>query len=431
MGSLLALCCGTLVWSGTLWATGVRSRLESQREALVEARTRLDGTLEQLIAAEKMTALGELVAGVAHEINNPLTGIIGHTQLLMQKQPPRWVRRRLATISAEAERMVKIVQNLLTFARRHTPEKRLLGLNGIIEKTLDLKAYQLRVNQIGVVKDLAPDLPMTPLDFHQIQQVLINLLNNAQQALAASGRGGTITLTTLEMGGRIEMRVSDDGPGIPAEIRDRIFEPFFTTKKEGKGTGLGLSLCYGIIQAHGGTIRVESLVGEGSTFIVSLPILPPESSQAQPAAPGPSRPVPPLRILVVDDEPSVLDFLVDFLSGRGHKVDTASDVPEALGKIAKGRHDLFITDLKMPRGTGQDIYRAILEKDTRLARRIIFISGHPPGEETQRFFDDIGTTLLRKPFGIEDVDRAIAGAVGAKNAHRDDAAHGDGMSGVV
>jgi signal transduction histidine kinase/CheY-like chemotaxis protein len=411
MGGLLAFVCGAVASGGALWAAGMSARLESNRAALDEARIDLDGTREKLAQAEKMTALGELVAGVAHEINNPLTGIVGYSQLLMKKDLPQGIRRHLGIVAEEAGRLTKIVRNLLTFARKRTPEKRLDDLNLVIEKTLELKAYQLRVNQIKVATDLAPRLPMTQIDFQQIQQVLINLLSNAQQALAETGHGGTIRLATRALDGRIEMRVSDDGPGVPAELRERIFEPFFTTRKGRGGTGLGLSMCYGIVQGHGGTIHVESQPGEGTTFVVSLPVV--QSSGAEPEH-GPTAlpaPVRPLRILVVDDEPSVLTYLSELLSERSHIVDTAPDVPEALEKIAAGRYDLFITDMKMPQGSGRDVYRAVVEKNPRLARRVIFISGQPAGDTTQRFFKEVGGAFLAKPFTIEEVVQAVAAAI--------------------
>jgi signal transduction histidine kinase len=411
LGWLLALAAGALAYAGTFWTRGLTERLASQGVALQEVRSHLDGTREQLIQAEKMTALGELVAGVAHEMNNPLTGIIGYTQLLLRRNLKQDFRKRLETISLEANRMAKIVRNLLAFARRHAPERRLQGLHGIVEKTLELKAYHLRSNQIRVVQDFAPNLPMTMLDIHQIQQVLFNLLNNAEQAMTEAGRGGTVRLATRHVGGRIELRVSDDGPGIPLEIQDRIFEPFFTTKKEGRGTGLGLSLCSGIIQEHGGTIRVESRPGMGATFVIELPVLQDAAAVAEAAPPVSPRPLQPLRILVVDDEPSVQEFLAELLTVRGHKVDSASDAPEALRKLNARPHDLIITDMKMPQGSGLDIYRAVVEKTPQLRRRIIFTTGHVPGEETLHFLQETGNELLFKPCRIEEIESAIARAV--------------------
>jgi CheY-like chemotaxis protein/anti-sigma regulatory factor (Ser/Thr protein kinase) len=269
------------------------------------------------------------------------------------------------------------------------------------------------VSQIRLQTDLALDLPMTMLDFHQIQQVLLNLLNNAEQAMVEAGHGGALRVMTRRAGDRIEASISDDGPGVPPEIQSRIFEPFFTTKKEGKGTGLGLSLCHGIIQDHGGTIRVESRPGEGACFIIELPIVQDTAIAGDRESPGLSRPAPSLRILVIDDELALQDFLVDLLRSRGHRVDTASDVPEALKKIAANGHELIISDMKMPHGTGKDIYKAVLDRSPRLARRIVFTTGDGASAETKRFLEETGNEIVLKPFKIEEIERAIA--VAARN----------------
>jgi two-component system NtrC family sensor kinase len=411
LGCLIALGAGCLAGSGTYWASAITARLKSQGATLRQTRERLDGAMRQLLESEKLTALGELVAGVAHEINNPLSTIMGYSQLLMTKEIPAEVKRRLEIMYSEAERMAKIVRNLLTFARKHPPEKKLLGLNGIIEKTLELKGYHFRVSQIQVERDLAPDLSPTMLDFNQIQQVLLNLLNNAEQAMVEAGRGGTLRLATRRVGDWIEARISDNGPGIPREIQSRIFEPFFTTKKEGKGTGLGLSLCYGIVQEHGGAIRVESRPGEGTVFIIQLPIIQDTVVVSDEVLRVPSASVSSLRILVIDDELALQDFLVELLRSRGHRVDTASDVPEALKKIAANGHDLIISDMKMPHGSGKDIYKAVIEKSPRLARRIVFTTGDGASTETKRFLEDAGNEIVLKPFKIEEIESAIANAI--------------------
>jgi signal transduction histidine kinase len=406
-GWLLALAMGAVAGFTT---SLIASRLESQGTALQETRARLDGARQQLIQADKLTALGELVAGVAHEINNPLSAVMGWTQLLLSRDPAPEFRRRLETMYTEEERMARIVKNLLTFARKHPPEKKYLGLNGIIEKTLELKAYHFKVNQIRIAKDLQPDLPMTLIDFHQIQQVLLNLFTNAEQAMAESGKGGTLRITTRRVQDSIEALVADTGPGIPEEIRGRVFEPFFTTKKEGKGTGLGLSLCFGIVQEHGGTISLDSREGAGTTFIVRLPISRAPAVAAEGAAPAASPEVRRLRLLVVDDEESILNFLVDCLSSRGHRLDTASDVPEALSKLAAGNHDVIITDMKMPRGSGRDLYDAAMKHDPGLARRIVFTTGDAANPETLSFFRTIGNEVVFKPFRIDQLENAIARA---------------------
>ncbi len=385
-------------------------------ELKVETTTaRLDQATQQLMQAEKLTALGELVAGVAHEINNPLTSILGYAQLLLAKEESPEVRRRLETISAEAERTGRIVRNLLTFARKQPPEKRLLGLNGIVEKTLELKAYHFRVNQIVVEKDLARDLPKTMLDYHQIQQVVLNLLNNAEQAMSEGGAGGVIRIFTRAARGRIELRVADNGPGIPEEAMSRLFEPFFTTKKEGKGTGLGLSLCYGIVQEHGGTISADNISEGGALFTISLPVSGESTETAEPGTPAgaPTSGRRRLRVFVVDDEQNVQSLIVELLTAQGHAVDTASDVPEALRKIASNDYDLIITDMKMPHGTGVDIYQAAERRDPGLARRVIFTTGDGASARTREFLESTGNEILIKPCRLEEIERVIDRAIDA------------------
>lgn len=412
IGILLALLAGGIASTGSLLAfrLGAGARPRGMTPGAPPGRP--EASMEQLLQAEKMTALGELVAGVAHELNNPLAGVMGYTQLVLRQELPADVRRRLETVFSEAERASKIVRNLLTFARKHPPEKKYLGLNGIIEKTLELKTYHFRSSQIQVVKDLVPDLPMTMLDYFQLQQVLLNLFNNAEQALEEGGGGGTIRITTRQVGDQIETRVSDDGPGIPPEIQSRVFEPFFTTKKEGKGTGLGLPLCYGIVREHGGAIRVESEPGRGTTFVMEFPIVhaPAEPSEKAEGA-GNAMDVPP-KVLVVDDEPSVQSLLVELLTARGYRVDTASDIPEAVRKIGAGGCAVVLTALMMPHGSGWDLYEAVVGRMPQLARRFVFMTGSGVSPEIERRIRDTGNPIVHKPFEIEEIEGAITQAVG-------------------
>lgn len=406
LGGLLAVSAGVFSGGAVYAGLALLARFRSQGEALAETREHLEAAREQLVQADKLTAVGELVAGVAHELNNPLATILGYAEILSSSESRGEARQRLDVIRSEAERAGKIVRNLLTFARKHPPEKKKAQLNDVVERTLELKEYHVRSSGIEIDRDLDPNLPVTRLDFHQIQQVILNLLNNAEQAIAGEGSEGTIRVSTRVERAMLELRVTDDGPGIPAEIREKIFEPFFTTKKVGQGTGLGLPLCFGIVSEHGGTLGVESAPGRGTTFIVRLPISEDSGSRpvASPAADGTPKG---FRILVVEDEPAVRAPLVEMLQKRGHAVSAASDVREAIEKIDEGRLDLVISDMKMPGGSGRDLQAAIAARAPSLARRIIFATGDGGREETQRFAATAGAVLITKPFSAEELERAI------------------------
>ena len=412
--------------------TSVRHRDGSLRDALVAASplrdesgapygaviivqniTELKAARSHLVQAEKLTALGEVVSGVAHELNNPLAGVLGYSQLLMRGPMEGRQQRAVERILDSAMRCQKIVQNLLAFSRRYPSEKRYLGLNGLIEKTLDLKEYDLKVNRIRVVRNLQEDLPRTMLDFNQTQQVLLNLINNAQQAMAARRGEGTLTIITRDIGGMIQLRVSDDGPGIPRECLPRIFDPFFTTKPIGEGTGLGLSISYGIVRDHGGRIWAESEPGRGATIVVELPVRRDAGHQEggeRAAATGLPSAARPLRVLAVDDEPVILDLLVDVLSGARHSVDTAAGGQEALRKLERGRYDLVLLDLKMPDIDGRRVFETICERWPDLRERVVFASGDTVHPGTRAFVERTGRPCIEKPFRLEVLAEILADA---------------------
>jgi two-component system, cell cycle sensor histidine kinase and response regulator CckA len=228
---------------------------------------------QQAIVSAKMASVGELVAGVAHEINNPLTGIIGYAQLLMERQDvPPHVKEDLQKIYEESQRTVKIVQNLLRFARQYKPEKNLVDINELLERTLELEAYKLRTSNIELSTKLAADIPLILADYNQLQQVVLNIITNARQAITETKRKGKIAVTTAAVEDYVRISMADNGPGIALENMTRIFDPFFTTKQAVSGSGLGLSVCHGIITEHGGNIYVESTPGKGSIFTIELPI---------------------------------------------------------------------------------------------------------------------------------------------------------------
>jgi PAS domain S-box-containing protein len=363
----------------------------------------LKAAQRHLVQAEKLSAVGEVVSGVAHELNNPLAGVLGYAQLLMAGPMEGRQQRSVERIFESALRCQKIVQNLLAFARRHPSEKRHLGLNGIIDKTLDLKAYQLRVNNLRVEKRLDPALPKSMLDFNQIQQVLLNVINNAQHAIGRGRGEGTLSVSTGLRDGMILLEIRDDGPGIATDVLGKIFDPFFTTKPVGEGTGLGLSVSYGIIKDHGGRIWAESAPGNGTAIFIELPIVEVEEAPGPEGVVSPSAPAPlrALNILAVDDEAVILDLVVDALGRDGHRVDTASSGREALQKLERGSYDIVLLDLKMPEMDGHQLFDAIRERWPAVSRRVIFASGDTIHPDTRRFIDASTRPCLDKPFKLE------------------------------
>ena len=305
--------------------------VKQSREELQLTVDTLRTTQAQLIQSEKLSGIGEFVAGVAHELNNPLTSVLGFSELLAADNLDPRHKRYLDRVQKSAERCQKIVQALLSFARRHKPERKAVCVNSLIEAALEILTYQLRTSNIQVTTQLDPRLPLAMVDPHQIQQVFLNLINNARQAIEAHLPKGWIKITSSANGQVVRVTVQDSGPGITPENLSKIFDPFFTTKELGKGTGLGLSLCYGIIREHGGTILPRSQPGEGATFIIELPIT--HETTPQPAEPSVApehgiidrREGAGKRVLVIDDEKPILHLVREALTARGYQVDLATD----------------------------------------------------------------------------------------------------------
>ncbi len=380
---------------------------------------------EQLIHAEKLSAIGQLVAGVAHELNNPLTSISGYTQLLLRDQTLRGdIREDLKHINVQAERAARIVQNLLMFAREHKPERRMVNLNDEFRNTLSLRAYQLRVDNIAVVIDFDRDLPLTVADPFQLQQVILNLINNAHQAMAERGGTGKLTLRTYTasqpMGDistaapqMVVLSVSDTGVGIPARDLNRIFDPFFTTKPVGQGTGLGLSICFGIVQEHGGKIWAESEIGVGTTVAVALPLL--EAHKEQPSNPdadgadNAADVQPACRVLVVDDEEPVANLLARLLRQLGHEPAVVGSGAEALERIRHISFDLILSDVKMPGMSGFELHQIIKQTNPELASRLVFVTGDMLSAATQARIAQSGNPYIAKPFAIERLETLVRG----------------------
>lgn len=364
----------------------------------------------KLLQTEKMAAVGQLVSGMAHELNNPLTSIMGYTQLLLGHGLTAAQSSEAGKVFHEAERARRIVKNLLYFARENEPERTRVDLNEIVERTLALRSYELKVEDILIECILAPDLPETMADPYQLQQVVLNLLVNAEQALLQDrGKGRVQIRTRLTAAGRISIEVSDDGPGIPREIVTRIFDPFFTTKPAGLGTGLGLSIVYGIVKQHDGEVTVENQTGGGARFTVELPVveLPAGNRATAETEPRIASAAPKSKILVVEDEPTVAQLIVDVLREEGHQVEAVLDSQEGLTRLSRARYDLVICDLRMPRLDGPAFYDALVRSGSVARDRMMFITGDTLAPRTMKFLQSGKLTYLAKPFLVEELKLAV------------------------
>ncbi|MGE0703926.1 MAG: ATP-binding protein [Vicinamibacterales bacterium] len=365
----------------------------------------------QLLQAEKMAALGQTISGVAHELNNPLATILSWSERLSQRPAiDGSVRRGVEIIHGEAERAARIVRNLLTFARKRQTTRSMVDVNRVVRETLALRAYEQRLSNISVVPALAAGLPQLFADSHQIQQVLLNLMINAEQAMLAAHGRGVLVMRTWHDADReaVVLEINDDGPGIPEEVQPKIFDPFFTTKEVGKGTGLGLTVAYAIVQEHGGRIRLESRAGAGASFYVELPVSGGrfETKKPEPPRKEPSN-VTGAVILVVEDEAGLAAVVTECLRDAGYVVEHASDGEVALEKVNERQFDLIVCDLKMPRLDGQSFHRHLEATRPALAQRVIFVTGDVAGTDAEQFLQDTGCRWLAKPFRLAELLRTV------------------------
>jgi len=368
---------------------------------------------EQLIQSEKMSAIGQLVSGVAHELNNPLAGISAFAQLLLaEKRFPPDQRTAAETIYSEARRASRIVQNLLTFARQHKAEKVQTAINQVLDDTLELRGYELRVRGIDVRREYDESIPDTMADAHQLQQVFLNLITNAEQAMEQrDGHHHRLTVRTRRNAEAIRIEVEDTGAGIPANLIERIFNPFFTTKPTGSGTGLGLSISLGIVREHEGRIWAENGPQGGARFVVEIPVTEPRTSGEHTAVPqvqptGSDR----LRVLVVDDEASVRVSLQRYLAGKGHDVETTASGEDALVRLKASKYDAVIVDMRMPDLSGEQLFERLRSNDPAHAERVIFTTGDLVNEQMRRFLDGTGRPCVPKPFEFASFDQALPAA---------------------
>jgi signal transduction histidine kinase/CheY-like chemotaxis protein len=391
---------------------GGETRIEALMRDVSERKRLEDQTRDlyhQLLQAEKLAALGQTISGVAHELNNPLATILTWAERLAQRPADEGTRRGLDAILSEAERAAKIVRNLLTFARKRHTTRAMVDLNQVVRETLALRAYEQRLSNVTILEALSAGLPQVFSDPHQIQQVLLNLIINAEQAMiGAHGRGALIVRTWHDADrDAVILEVNDDGPGVPDDVQPRIFDPFFTTKEVGKGTGLGLTVAYAIVQEHGGRITLKSERGKGASFYVELPV---GAGPLKPALPrrvdeAPQADVTGASVLVVEDEAALGAAVAEALGDAGFDVSRAADGLEALEQVGARPFDLIICDLKMPRLDGPAFHRQLVASHPMLARRVLFVTGDVAGTEAERFLEESGCRWLAKPFRLRDLLR--------------------------
>jgi PAS domain S-box-containing protein len=370
---------------------------------------------EQLLQSEKMAAVGQLISGVAHELNNPLTAILGYTHLLKSQE---LVTARGADyvekLDKQAQRTHHIVQNLLSFARRQKPERSQVQINQILEDTLILREYDMRLNNIAVHRDFDPHLPVTGGDFHQLQQVFLNILNNALDAIQEGAQPGEVWIRTTTAKDRIVVEFTDNGPGV--QNPHRIFDPFYTTKPVGKGTGLGLSICYGIVKEHGGEIQVRNSPPRGATFAVTLPLLvgtaetPIEQCSRDSQNAGG-------KVLLVDIDEPILQLEQEILEATGASVVVARSAREAIDVLKGTCVDAVVSAANMPGNTStMDLYRWIEQNRPDVSARVIFTTPLAAEGEETRVLRESGCPILTKPFQIEEFCRTVR-SVAAPSAH--------------
>ncbi len=375
-----------------------------------QAYENLRRTQEQLLHSEKMAAVGQLIAGVAHELNNPLTAILGYSQLLLSsgQMPPQGMEYS-DKLYKQAQRTHRIVQNLLSFARQHKPERVAVQLNQILKDTLALRDYDLRLSNIRVHYDLAPDLPMTGADPHQLQQVFLNLVNNAVDAILEHSSEGELWVSTRAKDDCLIVEFKDSGPGV--KDASRVFDPFYTTKPVGKGTGLGLSICYGIVTEHGGSISVSNVQPSGACFTIELPYQ--RAAAPVDAIPaGGAVAARGARILLIDQDESVLEAVEAILREGNHAVRSAANFPEAQRLLGEQEFDAVVADAEVRAAAGgESLQEWLTAHRPMLAGRLVWMSASAMPAQVGNHAGN-GSFVLQKPFKAADLLSAVEMALG-------------------
>jgi two-component system NtrC family sensor kinase len=410
----------------------LRLELEAKTAELDRATGEMKANHLRLLQAEKVASLSGLVAGITHELNNPLAVISGFAELLLARDQDPMAREALEAIHGEAKRCSRIVQNLLSFSRQRRMTKAPVDLNEIVEHVLELLRYKFSLDDIRPAVRLDKRLPAALGDLTQIQQIVLHLVLNAHRAVLElpAGAPRRIEIETRAEEKEVVLVVADGGKGIAEKDAPRIFDPFFNWGGDGREGGLGLAVCYGLVKEHGGAISLDSTVGKGSRFTVRLPVAqvapglgapaePPAAEKPRPearaladsgevlAATTPSQ----VGVLVADDEEPIVRLLTQVLTREGYRCGAAHDGEEALRLLRSGAFDVAIVDLLMPRLSGIELHRRLVAEAPALAARLIFTTGDAAGAETAAFLEQVRNRRVRKPFEIQEVTRAVADIV--------------------
>jgi PAS domain S-box-containing protein len=371
--------------------------------------TEAKNTEKQLLQKEKMAAMGEMMSGVAHELNNPLTAIIGISDLLLEKATDESSKRQMGLVLKQARRAASIVQNLLSFARPSTLVSKRLRIEDVLRGVTTTQELVLKPKNIDLEVAIESPLPAVQGDSKLLQQVFLNVIANAEQAILAAKPSGKITITIKPQDGKVAVTILDDGPGIPAANLGKIFDPFFTTRRTAGGTGLGLTICAAIVKEHGGTIEVQSAAGSGAEFTVLLPAF-------EELLPGPATSAPVLRpavappagkaqlqghsVFVVDDEESIRELVQEGLSARGMIVEGAASSEEALTLLPQRTYDIVLCDYNLPGMNGDQFFEKLRAKNLAAKTKFVFMTGAMFEPSEMALFREKGAFVLQKPFHI-------------------------------
>jgi len=384
----------------------------------VTARRRVEEELarrrDALNQAERLAGMGQLLAGIVHQLANPLSVVLGQADLLSRALQPGPLAGRVDHLSQAATRCAGIVRQFLALGRRRPAEAAPVQINQVLREAVELLSYVLQVDNVEIRWQLDEALPEVWGDPHGLHQVAVSLIANAIDALRGVSGPRWILLHTRVDPGRsaVTFEVRDNGIGIPEDIRPRIFRPFLTTKAAGQGAGLGLSLSRSIVEAHGGSITFETESGQGTVLTVEIPGGTAPAGAEMPEAVGEPTAARGRRILVVDYDPGIAAALADILALDGHRADAAFDAPHALERLEQGgEYALIICDIKMPGPDGPELYRDVVRRFPRLARRFIFLTGDVVGQERADFTDEIGAIVVPKPLDPEQLRRAVLRAL--------------------